>query len=194
MFINSFINQGGNSGLGLFWILVPISLCLLTISQWREKRLLRGKTEMESWYTTKNIDTIYKTIEFGIKKLQRDAESNKEETISVISRIKSSLLRNRMKKRFQIIETIPPRFYQLNDESRPVYFELTEVEGGGTIIKATFHSNFKNQISKLKTAFSIPILNASEVATIRNRCPNCGKPILLEFKLCPYCGKKLKSH
>jgi rRNA maturation endonuclease Nob1 len=42
-------------------------------------------------------------------------------------------------------------------------------------------SNLKKEIKKLEEKINFPIV-----------CVNCGKPLLPEFKICPYCGESLK--
>jgi hypothetical protein len=41
----------------------------------------------------------------------------------------------------------------------------------------------KKEIKKLEEKLNFPIL-----------CPSCGKPLLPEFKMCPYCGEDMKLH
>jgi len=97
------------------------------------------------------------------------------------------LSRGRTEERFVAKEAISPRLYRMNDRSGPIYFELTEVEGGGTVVKTTYNSSIKGRMAKFKAGLPLKI----PATPIGNRCPSCGKPVLPEFILCPYCGEKL---
>jgi len=46
----------------------------------------------------------------------------------------------------------------------------------------------KTELSRLKREFK----KFEENVKHPNKCPMCGKPILPEFKVCPYCGENLK--
>jgi hypothetical protein len=54
--------------------------------------------------------------------------------------------------RFVVKETIPPRLYRISDSTGPIYFELTEVECGGSVVKTTFNSGIKNKMAKFKAS------------------------------------------
>ena len=84
-------------------------------------------------------------------------------------------------------EKTPPRLISLSDATGPVYFEFTEVEGGGTVVKATYGSALKGRVAKLKATLPLKV----PATPIGLSCPSCGKPVLKEFNLCPYCGTEL---
>ena len=44
-------------------------------------------------------------------------------------------------------------------------------------------STLRKEVKKLEEKVNFPIL-----------CPACGKPLLPEFKICPYCGEDMKLH
>ena len=46
----------------------------------------------------------------------------------------------------------------------------------------------KTELNRLKRGFQ----KFEENVKHPNKCPTCGKPILPEFKVCPYCGENLK--
>lgn len=53
----------------------------------------------------------------------------------------------------------------------------------------------KESVEKLQTELSRlerGIGESEENTRHPNRCPICGKPILLEFKVCPYCGENIR--
>ena len=73
------------------------------------------------------------------------------------------------------------------DRTGPIYFELTDVEGGGTVVKTEYNFSIKSLMARFKAGLPLKI----PAAPIGNRCPACGKSVLSEFSLCPYCGEKL---
>jgi uncharacterized OB-fold protein len=46
----------------------------------------------------------------------------------------------------------------------------------------------KAEISSLRKEFK----KLEEKVHFSNLCPACGKPLLPEFKICPYCGENIK--
>ena len=76
------------------------------------------------------------------------------------------------------------------DRTGPIYFEFTEVEGGGTVVKATYNSNIKARVTRFKAKQPLRI----PAVPIGGRCPACGMATLPEFKLCPYCGEAQAEH
>jgi uncharacterized OB-fold protein len=42
-------------------------------------------------------------------------------------------------------------------------------------------NNLRKEVKKLEERMNFP-----------NLCPTCGKPLLPEFKICPYCGEDIK--
>ena len=186
MFISSLIKQGEGGGFDIIWILLPLLCCLMTMTQ-RGERTSERKTVTESWFTTQNIETTYKSIETETAEWRREAEERKEPSESFTSRLKGAVGRGKVKGRFIVKGEIPPRLYRMNDKTGHIYFELTEVEGGGTVVKTTYNSSIKGQMAKFKAGLPLKI----PATPIGNRCPSCGKPVLPEFILCPYCGEKL---
>lgn len=93
-------------------------------------------------------------------------------------------------KRFVPEEEIFPRFLKVNDTVAGLaYFEFTEVEDGGTIVKATYSPLIKTRIARFKAHSPLKIPGGP----IGYSCPSCGKVVLNRFILCPYCGQKLIS-
>jgi len=55
----------------------------------------------------------------------------------------------------------------------------------------------RESIEKMKTELSTlrkEVKKLEEKVNFPNLCPNCGKPLLPEFKICPYCGEDMKLH
>jgi len=55
------------------------------------------------------------------------------------------------------------------------------------VVKATYNSALKGRVAKLKAVLPLKI----PATPVGLNCPSCGKPVLREFNLCPYCGSKL---
>lgn len=69
-----------------------------------------------------------------------------------------------------------------------MYNIRTEVKGISLLNESmekmkTEMGTLKKEIKKLEEKLNFPII-----------CPACGKPLLPEFKMCPYCGEELKLH
>jgi hypothetical protein len=184
--IQSLIGQEGGGGLDFIWYLLPLLCCMMTMGQRGESTQEAG-TESESFYTTHDIQESFGKIEEEVAKWRLEAAEKKEASTGVISSIRNILAGGRSQERFVEKENNPPRLLSLTDSSGPVYFEFTEVEGGGTVVKATYARALKRMVATLKAGLSLRI-PASPVGL---KCPSCGKPVLREFNLCPYCGSEL---
>jgi len=175
----------------LTWLL-PIVCCVLmmAMTSGRSEKKEEPRKEVESWYTTQNIEETYKSIENETAEWRKKAQETGEKSGSFLSRLRGGLSKPKTEERFIVQETIPPKLYRMTDATAgAIYFELTEVEGGGTVVKATYNSSIKKQIAEFKAGSPLKI----PAAPIGNRCPSCGKPVLPEFILCPYCGEKLMT-
>ena len=190
MFIEGLVNQEAGGGLDIFWILLPVLCCLIFFSQGRGARGGGGaakETVSETWYTPQDKETTYKTIEATVAEWRKEAMEKSEATKGTLSSLRRILGGGKPVDRFVVEETIPPRLYRLSDPTGPIFFELTEVEGGGSVVKATFSSDLRNRMARFKASLPLKI----PATPIGNRCPACGKPVLPEFNLCPYCGEKI---
>jgi hypothetical protein len=189
MLIEALVNQESTGGFDTLWIILPILLCLMLMGQGRGGGGggTAQETVSEAWYTLQDTETTYKTIETAVAEWCKEAKEKKERSRGVLSSIKGALSGGKPGDRFVVKETIPPRLYRVSDTSGPIYFELTEVVGGGTVVKATFSSQLKSKMAKFKASLPLKI----PATPIGNRCPACGKPVLPEFNLCPYCGEKI---
>lgn len=160
----------------------------MMMAQPRGKAAPQPESVTETWYTIMNLEEAYKAIENVTSEWRREAEERmKEGEGSLSSRFRRALGGGRAEARFVVKEAIPPRLFRMDDSSGPIYFELTEVEGGGTVVKATYDTSLKGRIAKFKATQPLKI----PAPPISDRCPTCGKPVLKEFNLCPYCGEKL---
>lgn len=187
MLISAIINQGEGVGLdNILWIILPLLCCMMAMGQ-RGERASAPVTVTESWFTVQDIETTYKAVEAETAEWRRKAEERKEKGESLTSRLRGVLGGGRAGERYVVKETEQPRLFRMDDMTGPIYFELTEVEGGGTVVQTTYSTSIKSQMARFKASLPLKI----PAAPIGNRCPSCGKSVLPEFNLCPYCGEKL---
>ena len=91
-------------------------------------------------------------------------------------------------KRFVLTESIPPRLLKYSDVAQGnISFEFTETEVGGTTILVNYYPILKDKVQRMKAHYPLKI-----PFTAGTPCTACGKPVLPDFKGCPYCGQKLK--
>jgi len=183
--ILSLVGQEGGGGFDIIWLLIPLLCCTMTMGQRGDKPQEAG-SENESFYTPQNIHESYEKIEKEIEQWRLAAQETQEPRgflLSAWARLRGKT----QKERFVNNEINPPRLIGLSDISGPIYFEFTEVEGGGTVVKATYNPALKGRFAKLKAVLPLKIPGAP----VGLKCPSCGKPVLREFNLCPYCGSQL---
>ncbi|MEM2127332.1 MAG: zinc ribbon domain-containing protein [Candidatus Bathyarchaeia archaeon] len=180
-----FVDQGATD---ILWLILPLLCCAMMMAQPRGGAAPQRESVTETWYTVQNIEETFKAIENVTSEWRREAEERmREGGGSFSSRFRRAFGGGKVEARFVVREAVPPRLFRMDDSSGPIYFELTEVEGGGTVVKATYDSSLKSRIAKFKASQPLRI----PAPPISDRCPSCGKPVLKEFNLCPYCGEKL---
>jgi hypothetical protein len=180
------VAQEGGGGLDLIWWILPLLCCMLA-SQQRERAPTRDSVT-ENWYTVQDIGEAYAAIEARAAEWREEALTAKPTSESLMSKVSNALGGGRKDAdRFVEREATPPRLYRMTDRMGPIYFELTEVEGGGTVVKATYSPAIKVRMAKLKADLPLRI----PATPVGHRCPACGKPVLPEFNVCPYCGEKM---
>ena len=179
------INQGEGGGFDIFFLLLPVLCCMMMMTQSRQ-RTQESETVTESWFTIQDIETTYKATEKETAEWRSEAEKRRERPKSLISKLRGTFGGGKIE-RFVVEEEIPPRLYRLADPTGPIYFEFTEVEGGGTVVRTTYNSAIKGRMARFKADLPLRI----PAAPVGNRCPSCGKSVLREFNLCPYCGGEL---
>lgn len=180
------IAQETGGGLDLIWWLIPIICCFLTLGQ-RDERPKETEKESETFYTTLSIDEAFSVLEEKVETWRLDVKETGSEQKGIGTTINKLMGRSSNVERFAEIEKQPPRLYSVDDITGSLYFELTEVEGGGTVVKITYNPLLKGRIARLKAALPLKI----PAAPVGLKCPSCGKPVLSEFNLCPYCGTEL---
>jgi len=141
--------------------------------------------ESDLWFTPQKIDEVYEIIEKEVDSWRVEAEEKDAKPKSFIERLRS---RGKKEPRFNVIKSVAPRLYTSRDPVvGAIDFELIEVEGGGTTVKATYGLAAKSRILDFKARSPLKI----PLAPIGNNCPTYGKSVLREFQVCPYCGQKL---
>jgi len=182
--IQAFVGQEGG-GFDIIWLLLPLLCCMMTMGQRGEKSAESG-SEAESFYTTQSIHEAYAKVEEETAKWRMEAQEKKQPEGPVAS-LRKLLGGGVHAERFAQKERTPPRLLSLSDSTGPVFFEFTEVEGGGTVVRATYGSALKELVARLKAGLPLKI----PAVPVGLNCPSCGKPVLREFNLCPYCGAEL---
>jgi len=157
--------------------LLPLLCCLFAlISQGRQQP--QGNIDAESWFIPENMDEVYRVIIKEVDEWNRKSRQKKS---------RFSFGRGKEKERFTIIKSSPRLCEILDRKSGPIFFEMIEVEGGGAVVKVTYNPIIKNLIADFKTRLPLRI----PARPVGKNCPSCGKPVLKEFNVCPYCGEKL---
>lgn len=187
MLISSMVAQEGGGGLDLIWWILPVLCCMLASQQQRE-RAPTHDTVTENWYTVQDVEAAYEAVVERAAEWREEAFAAKPTSEPLMSKVSKALRGGgRDVERFVEGDAKPPRLYRMRDRTGPIYFELTEVEGGGTVVKATYNPMIKVRMAKLKADLPLRI----PATPVGHRCPACGKPVLPEFNVCPYCGEKI---
>jgi hypothetical protein len=180
------IGQESSGSTSLLWWLIPLLCCYLAFGQ-REESPKETEKEVETFYTIVNIDESFEALMEKIEVWRLDEKKMGYDEKGIGVSIRKIVGRNKNKERFVEIDKQPPRLYSMKDVTGAVYFELTPVEGGGTVIKITYNPLLKGRMARFKAALPLKI----PATPIGLKCPSCGKPVLHEFNLCPYCGTDL---
>jgi hypothetical protein len=178
------VAQEGTGGFDIMWLLLPLLLCML-MGQRGEKPQEVG-SDTDSFYTTQPIQDSFDRIVEETARWRQEAQEKKEEP-GIVSSVTRLFRGGTPKERFTEKESKSPRLLSLADATGPLIFEFTEVEGGGTVVKATYSPQLKGRVARLKASLPLKV----PAAPVGLSCPSCGKPVLREFKLCPYCGSQL---
>jgi hypothetical protein len=186
-----FFGESTGGELDLLSTLLPIICCVIAIpliSRSGGGQSSQAPTrESDLWYTTQNVEEAYDTINKEVDSWRVKAEEEDAKPRSFISKLTK---RGKKGSRYVIRESIAPRLITIRDPvGGNIDFELIEVEEGGTTVKASYGSVVKNRIVTFKARSPLKIPRVP----IGNNCTSCGKAVLSEFILCPYCGQKLIS-
>jgi len=161
-------------------MLLPLLLCCMLPTLFRgQQQAPRETSESDSWYVTYGLQETYDTVVKEVDAWRERAENRKKGIFSFLS--KRPIY-------FDVDQANPPRLYRVKDsQAGSVSFELTEVEGGGTSIKSTFDSRARALIQDLKAKMPVTIPSSGPKV-----CPTCGKELMPDFKVCPFCGAKAR--
>jgi hypothetical protein len=183
MLLKPIINQNGG-GLDILLILLPLVCCILALGQPRGRGSRKRVTN--SWYTTLDIQPAFEKLIKEVEIWRKEMMEVKEE--NMVNKLRNFIVGGGREERYRMKKMLSPRLYLLEDISGPIYFELTEVEGGGTIVTTSNDASINYGILKLME--NLPKLSLKEFS---NTCPECEKPVTEGSKLCPYCGKELQN-
>jgi hypothetical protein len=154
----------------------------------REEKPQRAMKESDTFFTTLPINDAFETIEDKVTNIRKEVSESSSNQIGIGSSLKKLIgMRDAPVERFKEKEKQQPRLISYDDSTGSVFFEFTEVESGGTVIKATYNPLLKERITRLKASLPVKI----PATPIGVKCPSCGKPVLHEFNVCPYCGTDL---
>ena len=137
-----FFGESNGGEFDLLSTLLPIICCAIAIpliSRSGGGQSSRPHTgESDLWYMTQNIDEAYETINKEVDSWREKAEEEDAKPKSLFSKLTRG---GKKGPRFVVKESIAPRLITIGDPVLGViYFELTEVEEGGTTVKASYLS------------------------------------------------------
>jgi len=187
MLIASLVSQTEGGTLDMILWVLPVVLCyMMARGQMGGEKTPKGEMLVDSWFTPQGIDEAYVAV-IAETDLWRTEEATRSPPSSMIARLLSSFNQRGSKERFVLQEEFPPRLYRLEDSTGPLFFELTSVEGGGTVVKTMHNYALKARIARFRASQPAKI----PATPIGLNCPSCGKPVLQEYVVCPYCSEKL---
>ena len=115
----------------------------------------------ESWYSTEDIRISYDKIDEKVTEWHGEAQVTRREDGGITSMLRRFLGGGgEPQERFSVKEKDAPRLYIVDDPSGPIYFELTEVEGGGTMIRVTFSSAVKERMARFRAQLPLKVLES----------------------------------
>ena len=184
------INIQATGGTDWLTLLLPLVLCCVMPTLFRQPgQSVQLGNEFDSWYVNYGIQEAYETITEEVAEWREQTKIRKSR--SRFAFLSGSFLSRRKRSFFEVDQEVQPKLYRVHDDERgEISFELTEVEEGGTSIKASYGSKARMLIQDLKTKMPVKI-PAVAPSTIPNICPACGKKMMPDFSTCPYCGTKL---
>ena len=173
-------------GSNWLWYLLPLACCLLTMTQ-RGEDYSQSAQDSDTFYTSLSIEDSFKEVDDRIELWRIDAKENESNEKGIAASIRKMIGGRKKTERFTVVDKTAPRLLNLNDVTGSIYFEFTPVEDGGTVVKVTYSQLLRGRMKRMKADLPVKI----PATPIGLKCPSCGKPVLHEFNLCPYCGTKL---
>lgn len=170
-------------------LLLPLMLCCMLPSLFQRgggSQQEPQKAEFDSWYISSGIQGAYDTVVKEVDGWRENSLSRKKSMFSFLSRKKP--------KNFVVTNTVAPRLLRVNDDKvGPITFELTDMDGGNTSIKATYDAAARTLIQNFKAKIPIKVALSTPVSVAAPKvCPSCGKEMLSDYKVCPFCETKLR--
>jgi hypothetical protein len=143
-----------------------------------------GRAEFDDWFTSLEINQAFESVVEETDKWRKEVEEKKPGTMEKIV----NTFRKSKVERYIVNESVSPRLYRIADRQEGIMsFEFTEVEQGGTSIKATYTgSRARRRIQTFKASMPAKLTSPGR----GKFCSICGKPIQPDFKSCPYCGEE----
>ncbi len=181
MLKNIIFQANGSSLLLILPLLICCMLPLITRMFQKPASPNLSSLETDVWFTSYGIDEAFEAVKNHVFSWRGEKE------VKPSSRF--SLFKNKTPpERFVTSESIPPRLIKFSDPIEgDVTFEFTETESGGTAIRVSYYPILRDRIQKMRANFPIKIPFAAGLP-----CPACGKPVLPDLKVCPFCGEKIK--
>ena len=181
MLKNIIFQADGSSLLLILPLLICCMLPLITRMFQKPAPSSLASTETDVWFTSYGINEAFEAVKNHVFSWRNDVE------VKPSSRF--SLFKNKTPpERFTTSESIPPRLIKFSDPIEGnVTFEFTETEPGGTAIRVSYYPILRDKIQKMRASFPLKIPFAAGLP-----CPACGKPVFPDFKVCPFCGEKIK--
>lgn len=170
-------------------ILLPMLICCMIpfIMRMFKKQgpSSAAATEMDTWFTSYGIKEAFEKVKNHVSKWKSRSKSEptRQSQFSLFGGARAP-----PSERFVALDSVSPRLLKFSDPVEGnVAFEFTETEAGGTAIRVNYHPRLKDRLQKMRASFPLKIPLAAGTP-----CTACGKPVLPDFKVCPFCGQKTK--
>lgn len=174
---------GGESIFDMFLLLIMCCLAMSFLRRPRSSATEEERIKTDVWFVSYEINKAFDTLNDETKSWEQKEKEQEEEKKP--SRLVSVFVKRKEEERFVIEEAISPRLINVADPREgKITFELIEAEEGGTLIEVSYSQKASGRIQTLKAQLPIKV-------PLQNVCKSCGRPVLLDFTVCPYCGKKL---
>ncbi len=183
MFENIALQADGSSFLFLLPLLVCCMVPFIMRMFQRQAPSSVAPTEMDTWFSSYEIKEAFEKVNDHVTKWR--SQSKREPT----SQSQFSFFgRKPPPERFAASGSVSPRLLKFSDPLEGnVAFEFTETEAGGTAIRVNYNPRLKDRLQKMRASFPLKIPMAAGTP-----CEACGKPVLPDFKACPFCGQKIR--
>jgi hypothetical protein len=136
--------------------------------------------ESDVWFTSYKPDEAFELV-------KKEIDNWRQQSLETYKPPRFSLSKA-PKERFTVTQSLPPRLYRVSDPIEgETAFEFTETEIGGTAVRVNFNASSRSRVQTFRAALPIKTPYAAGIP-----CNACGRPVLPDFVVCPYCGQKLK--